>query len=153
MTGVQSRLARVCGLLNDEDARYLVVGATAMQLWGTSRSTRDVDILIEPTLENAERVIRALGNLPFGVATDVEPAALLRRGVTMIADTPNVDVLTRAWNLEWAQAAQDIAVFQVEGLSIPTVSLANLIESKRTGRAQDVADIEVLEVLQRLRGA
>ena len=152
VTGVQSRVARVCALLNDEDARYLVVGATAMQLWGTSRSTRDVDILIEPTLENAERVLRALGKLPFGVAAEIEPAALLRRGVTMIGDTPNVDVLTRAWNLEWVQAAQDIAVFEVEGLSIPTVSLANLIESKRTGRAQDVADIELLEVLQRLRG-
>ena len=70
----------------------------------------------------------------------------------MISDNPNVDVLTRAWNLQWAQAEQDIAVFEVEGLPIPTVSLANLIESRRTGRAQDVADIEVLELLLRLRG-
>ena len=43
-------------------------------------------------------------------------------------------------------------MFNVEGIPIPTVSLANLIESKRTGRSQDVADIEVLELLLRLRG-
>ena len=102
-------------------------------------------------MENAERVIRALSQLPFGVAAEIAPAELLRRGVTMIGDNPNVDVLTRAWNLQWAQAAQDIAVFNVAGLPIPTVSLANLIESKRTGRSQDVADIEVLELLLRLR--
>lgn len=122
-----------------------------MQLWGTSRSTRDVDILIEPTLDNAARVIRALASLPFGVAEQVEPGELLARQVTMIGDTPNVDVLTRAWNLRWAEAEQGVAVFEVEGVSIPTVSLEHLIESKRTGRTQDTADIELLEALLRLR--
>ena len=58
MTPQASRVAQVCRLLNDEDARYLVVGAIAMQLWGTTRATRDIDILIEPTIENATRVLR-----------------------------------------------------------------------------------------------
>ena len=94
MTPLRSRVAQVCALLNAQEARYLVVGATAMQLWGSSRSTRDIDIRIDPTLENAERVLRALSDLAFGVAKEIEPQALLTRGVTMIGDTPNVDVLT-----------------------------------------------------------
>ncbi|MCC7054869.1 MAG: hypothetical protein IT355_16475 [Gemmatimonadaceae bacterium] len=129
----------------------LVVGATAMQLWGTSRSTRDIHILIEPTPDNAERVLRALAALPFGVAAELLPADLLARHVTMIGDMPNVDVLTSAWNLQWEDAAQGFAVFELEGVSVPTVSLANLIASKQTGRPQDVADIQVLTALQRLR--
>jgi hypothetical protein len=148
VTGV----ARVCLLLNTEEARYAVVGATAMQLWGTSRATRDIDILIDPTIANAERVLRALAALPFGIASEIDPTDLIARPVTMIGDTPNVDVLTRAWNLRWAEAEQDIAVFEIEGVPVPTVSLANLIASKRTGRPQDVADIQVLEALQHLRG-
>ena len=60
---LSSGLAQVCRLLNDEEARYLVVGAVAMQLWGTTRATRDIDILIEPTIENAQRVLRALCGL------------------------------------------------------------------------------------------
>jgi len=60
-------------------------------------------------------------------------------------------VLTRAWNLTWSQAERSIAVFEVESVQIPTVSLRHLIESKRTGRTQDTADIEVLEALQRMR--
>ena len=151
MTPSSSRVAHVCGLLNNEGARYLMVGATAMQLWGTTRATRDVDILIEPTTVNAERVLRALRQLPFGVASEHTPDDLLSRVVTMIGDSPNVDVLTRAWNLRWADAERDITVFTVDGIPVPTVSIANLIESKRTGRLQDIADIQVLEELQRLR--
>jgi len=145
-------VARICTLLNREGARYVVVGATAMQLWGTSRSTRDIDILIEPTLDNAARVLRALGQLPFGIATEILPAEVLARSVTMIGDTPNVDVLTRAWNLRWDEAQHGIAVFDVEGVPIPTASVAHLIASKQTGRAQDVADVQLLQALQRLRG-
>lgn len=150
-TPPRSKLAGLCTLLNAEEARYLVVGATAMQLWGTTRATHGIDILIEPTLTNAERVLRALGRLPFGVAREIDARDLISRVVTMVRDTPNVDVLTRAWNVTWSDAERDFAVFDVEDVPIPTVSLARLIESKRTGRTQDTADIERLEALQRLR--
>jgi hypothetical protein len=93
----------------------VVVGATAMQLWGTSRATRDIDILIEPSLVNAERVLRALAKLPFAVALEITAADLVARPVTMIGDTPNVDVVTRAWNIRWDDAERGLAVFHVEG--------------------------------------
>ena len=69
----------------------------------------------------------------------------------MIGDTPNVDILTRAWNLQCSDAERDVAVFSVDGVPVPTVSIPNLIESKRTGRLQDRADIQLLEELMRLR--
>lgn len=151
MTEPVTRVARVCALLNAAEARYLIVGATAMQLWGTSRATRDVDVLIEPTPDNASRVLDALARLPFGVASDLTPEELLNRGVTMIGDMPNVDVLTRAWNVRWPEASQAIVVFEVEGIPIPTASLETLIASKRTGRPQDTADILVLEAMLKAR--
>ena len=151
MTRLPSRIAQVCQLLNAEHARYVVVGAIAMQLWGTTRATRDIDILIDPTLENAERVLRALAQLPIGVAAEFTPADVVSRDVTMIGDTPNVGILTRAWNLLWTEAERGLAVFSVDGVDVPTVSIPGLIESKRTGRLQDIADIQVLEKLQRLR--
>ncbi|MEN9509389.1 MAG: hypothetical protein RLZZ621_1952 [Gemmatimonadota bacterium] len=151
MTGQLSRVARVCALLNEHEANYVVVGGSAMQLWGSSRATRDVDIMIEPTRENAERVLAALCELPFRVAEDLLPDDLLRRAVTMIGDTPNVDVLTQAWNLKWPQATRDVAVFDVEGVPVPTVSIDALIVSKQTGRLQDQADIDALEEIRRQR--
>jgi hypothetical protein len=151
MTLPRSQLAEVCLLLNRERARYLVVGAIAMQLWGTTRATRDIDILIDATLENAERVLRALSALPFSVASELSASDIISRVVTTIGDTPNVDILTRAWNLQWSDAERDLAVFTIDGVPVPTVSIESLIASKRTGRLQDIADIQLLEELQRLR--
>ncbi len=147
----QTRVALVCSHLNQERARYLVVGATAMQLWGTTRATRDIDILIEPTVSNASRVLRALSVLGFGLASEHLAEEVATRAVTMIGDTPNVDILTRAWNVRWETAQTRARVFEVEGIKIPTASIEDLIESKRTGRLQDAADIEVLEAIRQFR--
>ena len=151
MSEPTTRVARVCSLLNAHQAKYVLVGATAMQLWGTTRATRDVDILIEPTLENAERVLEALSNLTWGVATQWLAEEIITRPVTILGDMPRVDILTVAWSVHYRQAAPRAVVFEVEGVRIPTASLDDLIASKRTDRAQDTADIEVLEEIRRLR--
>jgi len=124
-----------------------------MQLWGTTRATRDVDILIEPTVDNASRVLRALTALGFGFASEHLAEDVAKRAVTVIGDSPNVDILTRAWNVTWQDAQRRATTFEVEGVAIPTASIEDLIESKRTGRLQDAADIEVLEEIRRRRGA
>lgn len=144
-------VAQVCSRLNGEKARYLVIGATAMQLWGTSRATKDIDILIEPTAENAARVLQALSTVGFGFAGEFLPEEIAARTVTIIGDSPRVDILTRAWNLRWSDAAPRAVTFEIEGVPVPTASIEDLIASKRTDRLQDAADIEVLEEIRRLR--
>jgi hypothetical protein len=144
-------LAHVCSRLNTARAKYVLVGARAMQLWGTSRATEDIDILIEPTVQNAERVLEALSGVGFGFATEYLPEEIAARTVTIIGDSPRVDVLTRAWNLRWSDAAPRATIFEIEGVPIPTASIDDLIASKRTDRLQDAADIEVLEEIRRLR--
>jgi predicted nucleotidyltransferase len=153
MTAFQTQLAQVCDLLNREGARYVLIGARAMQLWGTTRATRDIDILIEPTVENAERVLRALRQVGYGLAREWLAEEVANKFVTIIGDDPRVDVFTLAWSIRFAEAHPAARVFQVEGVEIPTASLDHLIASKRTGRLQDAADIEVLEEIRRLRGA
>ncbi|MDQ8166018.1 MAG: nucleotidyltransferase [Gemmatimonadota bacterium] len=146
-----TKLALVCSVLNDAGAHYVVVGARALQLWGTSRFTKDTDILIEKTLPNAERVLAGLSRIGFGVAADFTAEEVVSRHVTIIGDTPSVDILTRAWNLTWREAAPRAVTFTVEGVTIPTACIEDLIASKRTSRLQDLADIEVLEAIQKSR--
>lgn len=145
----ETKLAQVCAALNGEDARYVLVGAAAMQLWGTTRATRDIDVLIQPTVANARRVLAALAQLGFGFATDLSPDQVARSAVTVVGDIPNVDILTRAWNVQYDAAAARATTFELEGVRVPTASIDDLIESKRTGRLQDAADIEVLEQIRR----
>ena len=52
--------------LNDNLVRYLVVGGYAVALHGHPRYTKDLDIWIEMTPENAERMVQALEQFGFG---------------------------------------------------------------------------------------
>lgn len=144
----QTQLAEVCDLLNREKARYVVVGARAMQLWGTTRATRDIDILIEPTVENAERVLRALRQMGFGLAGEWLAEEVANKFVTIIGDNPRVDIFTLAWQVRYPEVRAAAHVFEIEGVQIPTASIDHLIASKRTGRLQDAADIEILEAIR-----
>ena len=144
--------AEVCARLNAHRAHYVLVGARAVQLWGSARATRDIDILIEKTVTNARRVLRALSEVGFGFAREWLAEEIVKRPVTIIGDSPRVDVLTVAWTLHYPEAKRETTIFEVEKVKIPTASIAHLIKSKRTGRLQDAADIEVLEEIARRRG-
>lgn len=152
MTSYETRLAEVCALLNEEGALYVLFGARAMQLWGTTRATRNIDLLIEPTEANARCVLAALSRLGLGLAKEWLAEELVSRPVTVLGDDPRIDVFTVAWAVRYPEAAEDAVTFEIEGVPIPTASLDHLIASKRTGRLQDAADIEVLQEIRRLRG-
>lgn len=145
--------AQVCETLNAAGARYLVIGGIACILHGHVRATTDVDILIERSLENATAVLGALSTVGYGFAREWRPEEILARPITVIGDDPAVDVFTAAWSVEYAGAVARASVVDVEGIAIPVVSIDDLIASKRTGRLQDAADIQVLEEIKRLRGS
>jgi predicted nucleotidyltransferase len=149
----RTHLADVCARLNRHGGRYVLVGAAALQLWGTTRATKDIDILIDKSVENGRRILAALSEVGFGLAREWLAEEIVAKPVTIIGDSPRVDVLTVAWSVHYPEAAADATVFTVEGVGIPTASIDHLIASKRTGRLQDAADIEVLEEIRRLRAA
>jgi hypothetical protein len=146
-----ARLLTVCRLLNQAGVRYVVVGAFALALHGAVRATKYIDVLIEPTLDNARRAIRALKQLTYGVARELDPAGVIRRPITIIGDDPRVDLLTIAWSVRYADAAPGTLRVRIEDVEIPYADLDTLIRSKQTGRLQDRADVETLEELKRLQ--
>jgi len=149
MSQYRTQLAEVCAVLNEHDVRYVLVGASAMQMWGTTRATQDVDVLIDPTLQNAERLLAALSTLGFGLAREWLAEEIVRKPVTVIGDIPRVDILTVAWSVHYPEAATDATTMTLEDVPIPVASIDHLIASKRTGRLQDAADIEVLQEIKR----
>lgn len=146
-------LARVCEALNEHGARYLLVGASALQLWGTTRATKAIDILVEPSVENCRLVLAALAEVGMGLAREWLAEEVAKKPVTIIGDWPRVDILTVAWSVPYKHAGPRAVAFEIEGVPIPTASIDDLIASKRTGRLQDAADIEVLEEIKRLRAS
>lgn len=146
-------LLRVCRLLNEEGARYLVIGGQACILHGLVRTTEDVDVLIEPSEENCQRVIAALGRLADGAARELTPRDLIENVVVKIADEVEVDVSTHAWKVTFNEAAATAIRHEIEGVEIPYLDLDMLIASKETYREQDAADRARLLELKRLRAA
>ncbi len=146
--GTANRVLALCRLLNRHRARYLLAGGVAANLHGSVRATRDVDILVPRHVPNTRRVLTALRELPFGVARELDPEEVANRPITIVGDDPRVDILTVAWSVRFDDAWPRRVVRRIQGVRVPYLSLDDLMASKRTGRASDQAD---LEVLRRLR--
>ena len=132
---------------NAHRVEYLIVGAHALAVHGFVRATKDLDLWIRPSAENAERVVRALA--AFGAPLqDLVPADLARPGVVFqIGVAPlRVDLLTEidgvAFEIAWPRRISA----KLGGLEAPVLAREDLLTNKRsTGRTQDLADVEQLE--------
>ena len=129
-------------------ARFLIVGGYAVAVHGRPRSTKEVDLWVEASLENAPRVLQALrafGAPLHGLTQhDLEtPGVGLQIGVP----PQRIDVLTQVSGLLFENAWPNrIEVDVAEDLRCPFVGLADLLHNKRTaGRPQDIADVAALE--------
>ncbi len=142
-------VAEVCRFLNEEGADYLVVGGFACVFHGILRTTKDLDLLIPRDHENAVRVHRALCRLPLGIAKEHTPSEFIARPFFILGDMPRVDLLLAAGGLTFADAKREETM--VDGVRIPFADLDSLLRSKRTGRLQDAADSEALELVRRRR--
>jgi hypothetical protein len=146
-------LLRVCQLLNEAGAKYLICGAQACILHGLVRTTEDVDILVEPTEENCQRVISGLAKLADGAARELTPTDVLENVVVKIADEVEVDVSTRAWKVSYRDAIDSARETTIEGIKVRFLSLDSLIASKETYREQDAVDrLRLLELKRRTQG-
>lgn len=141
--------------LTDSGVRFLLVGAHALAAHAEPRVTKDLDVLVEPTLANGARLRVALER--FGIGA-IAPAAseLARPGPFWIFGRPpvQIDVLTQLKGVSWARAWKGrIAVPLDEKREIMVLGRAELVRAKRAaGRARDLADLETLEAFARDAG-
>ena len=78
--------------LNDNHVRYLVIGGYAVALHGYPRYTKDIDIWIEMTQDNAANMVKALEQFGFGSlglqAADFHPRPDYSTGVSAPSNRP-----------------------------------------------------------------
>lgn len=134
--------------LSDAEVEFVVVGAFALAAHGNPRSTGDIDIFVRPTVNNAERVLKALAL--FGApTTDLDTEDLTRPDmVIQIGVAPRrIDILTSISGIESFEEVWRTKISaSVDDVDIPVISRELLITNKRAvGRPQDLADIAWLE--------
>lgn len=80
--------------LNDNKVRYLVIGAYALAFHGHPRYTKDLDIWIDKSSENAAHLIKALEQFGFGSLGLKEEDFKTPRQVIQLGYPPNrIDLL------------------------------------------------------------
>ena len=132
-----------------EEARFLVIGAHALAVHGVPRGTQDLDILIDPVPENAERVWRALISFGAPVASiGISKADLIEPGLVIQFGLPpnRIDLLTSISGIpEFDAAWRGRVELELRGEVVPFIGRTELIANKRAaGRRKDLADIEAL---------
>lgn len=145
-------LVKLCRALNDNGARYLVVGGLAIRAAGFIRATMDVDLLIETGAENESRVFLGLMVLPDQAVRELKPGEISEYGVVRVADEIVVDLMKTACGVTYQDAARDVVYHEIEGVRIPFASPKTLWRMKQTVREKDIPDRLFLQKLLRPQG-
>jgi hypothetical protein len=133
--------------LNAAEARYLLVGGHAVGFHGVPRATKDVDVWIEASDDNAGRVMAALRAFGAPLAGLAEPdLAQPGQGFRMGEPPFRIEILTEISGVAFADAWPRREQASVDGVRLSVIGRTDLLANKRAaGRTRDLADVEALE--------
>lgn len=132
--------------LNASRVRYLIVGGYAVAVHGHPRYTKDIDIWIEMSEENAHRLVQALDDFGFG-SLGLQPADFLQPDQIVQLGYPpaRIDLLTTLVGVDFDTCHASRVDVLVDDVVASFIDLENLKRNKRaSGRLQDLADLENL---------
>lgn len=138
---------------NRADVRYLLVGGYAVGIHGHPRATKDLDLWVEVSADNAGRIMTALRAFGAPLA-DLSEEDLATPGTGFIMGRPprRIDIITAIAGLSFETAWPNAVEIDV-GASVrcPVISLDDLIVNKTAaGRPQDLADVAALQAIKDL---
>ena len=143
---IQQDFKELLELLNSNKVEYVIVGGYAVAFHGHPRFTGDIDIYVNPTQGNAERVLKALDEFGFG-GTGIEIDDLSNPGkVIQLGHPPvRIDIITSISGVTPEEAFKDFDTGEYGKVPVRFLNRDKLIANKRTiGRKKDLADLEAL---------
>jgi hypothetical protein len=142
-----NRLQDVFRFFQQHEVKYVVIGGIASVLHGVPRATFDLDILIEATAENVQRLLTAMESAGFGSATMTNVKDVLANEITVFNDRVRIDVQTRTPGISFQDAWNRRKTITYNGQKFFILSKDDLIRSKRAcGRDIDMEDVRLLEL-------
>lgn len=133
-------LLTVCRSLNEQRATYMVVGGFAVNQHGFSRTTMDIDLLIDDSPENQVKAKRALEVLPDKAVLELGDDDIRNYVVVRVCDEVVVDLMTLACGVSYKDGESEIEIHTIDGVPIPFASAKLLLRTKQTFRDKDAED-------------
>lgn len=137
--------------LNKHLVKYVIIGGHASIYHGVNRNTGDLDILIEPSVENGHSLLSALKSLKLEVP-EIQDEEWTSQLVLSFGFEPDaIDILNYTPGLTFDDVYKNAIRTEVEGVHIFMIDIRDLIKNKealnRTGEKShlDKYDLDVLK--------
>jgi predicted nucleotidyltransferase len=146
---------RIWRALSENSVRYIMVGGFATYFHGFERSTQDIDIWLEDTLENRKKLRSVLATLDFGDFPMIETMQFVAEWSSIKHGNIELDIMTNMKGLEnltFDDCLARASVAEIDGIEIPFLHINDLIANKKTvNRPKDQIDVIELEKIKSLR--
>lgn len=137
-------------LLNRHTVEYMVVGGYALAFHGEPRFTGDMDIWIDCTETNAEKMVSVMKD--FGAASlGFTKEDFLDEGIIKQIGQPplRIDILGEIDGVSYSNAIKDKQYFRSQHLTIPFIGVKDFIKNKEAvGRKKDLEDVKKVRKAQ-----
>jgi len=137
--------------LSQNNIAYILVGGLAVDICGFSRATLDVDILIEASIENIQKLLNCLKLFGEGSARELNPDDFtLEEGCIRIVETFPLDLFTLMKGHTYQNLLSNSNIFVTEkGVRIRYLNVEGLIKLKEGSmRPKDQLDVQELRKLK-----
>ena len=131
-------------LLIKNKVEYLIVGGYAVGIHGHPRYTGDLDIWLNPTPENAEKILVCVNEFGFGSFKLTREDFTKENNVVQLGYPPlRIDLLTNIDGVNFAECIKNKKDVVISGLTINFIGYDDLVKNKKsTGRHRDLDDLE-----------
>ena len=125
---------------------YLVAGGVAVCLNGFVRTTQDLDLLVEASAENIEKLLGVLATFGEGFARELSPDDFrVEEGAVRLNEDFTLDLFTAMRSRTFGDFRADARSLRVEGVPILYLAPESLIELKSLSvRDKDRLDVAAL---------
>ena len=134
-------------LLNKNQVKYLVIGGYAVAIHGHPRYTKDIDIWLEMSEENSQKLIKALTEFGFGsLGLTLDDFQTPDRIVQLGYPPSRIDLITTPDGIDFQTCYDSKIEVILRDIPVNFIDLDNLKKNKlASGRLQDLADLEKLQ--------
>lgn len=133
-------------LLEKYKVDFLLVGGYAVVLHGFVRSTGDIDLWIERTEVNYEKLKKVYQDFTAPIFPKEQ---FFDENITVWGigvEPTKIEIITEVDGLQFQESFAKCVYFKVEKLNVPYIDFEDLIKNKlASGRYKDLADVEQLQ--------
>ena len=134
-------------LLIKNMAEYLIVGGYAVGIHGHPRYTGDLDIWLNPTLQNADLILKSVNEFGFSSFNLSQSDFTQPGNVIQLGRPPlRIDLLTEIDGVTFDECYTNRKEVMIENLKVNFIGYSDLLKNKKeTGRPRDIDDIDNLK--------